>query len=83
MSTMGSMLQVLTIVFGAVEPGPITIPDSRPSQCEGDCEHSCGNYPSGSLAIRNTINCAVTGSGSDAASGYLWDLVIEVLQGME
>ncbi len=69
----------LATVAGAGVPGPISIPDSRVQSCQIDCETNCHRFPSGSLAIRNFIECLLKGTAYDYLIGISLDRLIHAL----
>ena len=71
---------MLSIVYGSVMPGPITIPDVTTWSCVLSCTSTCQNCPSGSMAIRNALDCQLKGSISSAVEGELIDLILNALR---
>ena len=67
-------------VLGAGAPGPVTIPDARVQDCQISCEKACRRYPSGSLAIRNFLECLLKGTAYDYAIGYILDRLLNFLR---
>jgi hypothetical protein len=44
------------------------------------CTSTCQNCPSGSMAIRNALDCQLKGSISSAVEGELIDLILNALR---
>jgi len=69
---------LLAVLAQYLIPTPV-IPSSTLVRCQAACERTCNAHPSGSIAVRDWVECLVGGTASDALQGLVYRWLLGLL----